>query len=76
MSPRITNETPAQKFERVAEIRTNAVLYKLRLLGNCSNKRLYSYTEEQLDKIFSAINKQVRETRLKFNFKKKEKFKF
>ena len=76
MSPRITNETPAQKFERVAEIRTNAVLDKLRLLGNCSNKRLYSYTEEQLDKIFSAINKQTRETRLKFNSKKKKKFKF
>ena len=76
MSPRMTDETLAQKFERVAEIRTNAVLDKLRLLGNCSNKRLYSYTEEQLDKIFSAINKQVRETRLKFNFKKKEKFKF
>ena len=51
MSPRITNETPAQKFERVAEIRANAVLDKLRLLGNCSNKRLYSYTEEQLEEL-------------------------
>ena len=76
MSPRITNETPAQKFERVAAIRTNAVIDKLRLLGNCSNKRSYSYSEKQVDKIFSSVNKQVRETRLRFNSTKKERFNF
>ncbi len=69
------NETPEQRFKRVAEARTNAVLDKLRVLGNLSNKQIYSYTEEDIDKIFSAINKRLREVRAKFNSQKKGRFK-
>ena len=76
MPKNIKNETPEQRFLRVASKRTNAVLEKLRLLGNCSNRRLYRYTEKEIDKIFTAIIKETREIRLKFNAKKKEKFKF
>ena len=60
------NETPEQRFKRLAEPRTKAVLNKLRILGNCSSKRLYSYSQEDIDKIFSTINKQVKEVRSKF----------
>jgi len=69
------NETPEQRFKRIAEIRTNAVLDRIRILGNLYNRQMYSYTEEDIDKIFSAINSQIREVRAKFSSKKRDRFK-
>ncbi len=68
------NETPEERFKRIATLRTNAVLDKLRLLGNLSNKQVYKYSEEDVNKIFYAINKQVKEARTRFNSRKKEGF--
>ncbi len=68
------NETPEQRFKRVAEPRTKAVLYKLKLLGNCSNKRLYSYSQEDIDKIFSTIKKRIREVKSKLDIYRQEDF--
>ena len=69
------NETPEERFKRIAAVRTNAVLDRLRILGNLSNRQMYSYSEEDINKIFSAINKQIKEVRIKFNSKKQERFK-
>jgi len=69
------NETPEERFKRIATVRTNAVLNRLRILGNLSNRQMYSYSEEDINKIFSAINKQLREVRIKFNSQKQERFK-
>ncbi len=69
------SEPPEERFKRVAEIRTNAILDKLRLLGNLANKRIYNYSEQDVKRIFSTINKQIKEERAKFNSKKLEKFK-
>ena len=69
------NETPEERFKRIATVRTNAVLDRLRILGNLSNRQMYSYSEEDINKIFSAINKQLREVKVKFNSQKQEKFK-
>jgi ABC-type Fe3+-hydroxamate transport system substrate-binding protein len=69
------NETPEERFKRLATSRTNAVLDKLRILGNLSNKQLYDCSEDDIDKIFSAINKQVREIRAKFQPEKEKRFK-
>lgn len=68
------NETASEKFKRLATLRTNAVIDRLRILGNLSNKQLYDYTEEDINRIFSAINKQLKETRIKFTTKKKGEF--
>jgi len=70
-----TNETPEERFRRVAEARTNAVIDKLRILGNLSNRQMYSYTEEDINKIFSAINRQVKEVKAKFRPQKEKRFK-
>ena len=69
------NETPEERFKRIATVRTNAVLDRLRILGNLSNRQMDSYSEEDINKIFSAINKQTKEMRAKFNSQKQEKFK-
>jgi len=70
-----SNETPEERFKRIAEARTNAVLDRLRILGNLSNRQMYHYSAEDIDKIFSVINERVRETRSKFRFSNKERFK-
>ena len=69
------SESPEERFKRLATLRTNAVMDKLRILGNLSNKQLYSYSEEDIDKVFSAINKQIKEVKAKFNPEKQRGFK-
>jgi len=68
------NETPAEMFTRLAQARTNTILKDLRILGNCSNRRLYRYSQQDVNKIFRTINYQVKEARARFNTGKKEKF--
>lgn len=64
-----------QRFKRLAIKRTNAVLEKLRLLGNLSSKANYDYSEEEVNKIFSAIEGQVRVVKTKFLAETKKEFK-
>jgi hypothetical protein len=68
------NEAREERFRRLATARTNAVLDKLRILGNLSNKQLYNYSEEDIDKIFSAINKEVKTVRAKFEVTNQRRF--
>ncbi len=60
------------RFFRVAERRTREILHKLRLLGNCSNKSAYSYTEEEVEHIFSAIQEQLDSAHARFEPSKRE----
>lgn len=64
-----------ERFKRLAEYRTNEVLKRLKVLGNCANRSAYDYSEDEVDKIFSAIEKSVKEIKSKFHFPKKDKFK-
>lgn len=59
-------ETKREKFIRLAEARTNKIIDMLQLLGNCSNLSTYDYTQQDVDKIFAAIESEVRETKKKF----------
>jgi len=64
-----------ERFEKVAVARTNKVLNDLRLLGNCSNKNNYAYTDADIKKIFSAIENEIKKTKAKFlGGKKEDKF--
>jgi hypothetical protein len=38
----------------------------IRLPGNCSNKSSYDYTEEDIKKIFSYLEKEIKNARSKF----------
>lgn len=71
-----TREAKIDRFHRIAERRTNRILESLRLLGNTANKTLYFYTDEELNKIFKAIEEKVLEIKGKFKTsKQKEQFK-
>lgn len=60
-------ETKRDKFVRLAEARTNKIIDMLQLLGNCSNTSAYDYTQADIDKIFNAIENEVREAKKKFD---------
>lgn len=64
---RVENETKAGKFKRIASSRTNRILKVLRLLGNCSNRNLYSYTRMDVEKVFGAIQKEMNRVRSMFD---------
>ena len=61
------NETKTDAFRRLATQRTNAVLERLRILGNCANPTLYEYSQEDVKKIFRAIESEVRDIKAKFS---------
>ncbi len=67
-------ETRAERFKRVAQRRTNRILEQIRILGNCSNKSAYLYTEEDIQKIFSTIEKELRAVKGRFSNRKKTAF--
>ena len=52
-------ETKRRRFVRLGEKRTDTVLDKLRVLGGCANRRMYEYTEADVEKIRNAINKEL-----------------
>jgi len=62
-----SKRTRAEAFRRVAEKRTERVLDSLRLLGQCSNRRSYEYSDEQVAKIFREIRIALRRAEQKFN---------
>ena len=65
-----------ERFERIAEQRTNKIIKTLDLLGNCSNKNNYEYTDEQVRRIFNAIERELKITKNKFTEHKDRKKKF
>ena len=43
-----------ERFKRLATTRTNIVIKRIKVLGNCANRSAYDYTEDEINKIFSA----------------------
>lgn len=59
-------ETKRDKFIRIAEARTNKIIDMVQLLGNCSNRVAYDYTEKDVADIFGAIEREVKLAKQKF----------
>jgi len=60
------NTQKRERFLRLAQNRTNKLLKTIATLSHCSNKSLYEYRDEEVDKIFNAIEKAVSESKIKF----------
>lgn len=52
-----------QRFEKVASNRVQKILNLLNLLQNCSNKNNYEYTEEDVEHMFTEIQKALKDAR-------------
>lgn len=66
--PQREKESKHERFVRIAEARTNKIIDLVRLLGNCSSKTNYEYSEDEIRRIFSTIDKELRNARSKFLF--------
>jgi ABC-type Fe3+-hydroxamate transport system substrate-binding protein len=63
-------ESRSEKFKRIATRRTNEIIDKIRILGNCSNKSTYEYSSEEVSKIFKSIEQELNSAKNKFSNKK------
>ena len=67
-----------ERFVDLAQKRVNKTVNDIRLIGNLSNKTNYSYTEEDVKKIYSALRTALDEMKVRFEIKavkEKEAFK-
>lgn len=60
-------ETKREKFVRLAENRTNKILDMIQLLGNLSSPGTYEYTQQDIEKMFGAIENATKEAKKRFN---------
>ncbi|WP_424026698.1 hypothetical protein [Methanoregula sp.] len=67
VKPKVESETKDARFKRIASARTSRILDDLRLLGNCANTSHYGYTENEVGKIFTAIEKELKRTKSLFS---------
>lgn len=64
-----------ENFKRLAEKRTQNILDDLRILTNLTNTSNYDYDEEDVKKIFTAIEKAVKDAKKEFSTELNSKFK-
>ncbi len=69
------NESKKEAFRRLATHRTNAVLNRLRILGHCANPQLYEYTQEDVKRMFRAIESELKGVKAKFTNSSQSEFK-
>jgi len=68
-------ETKEQRFRRIAEKRVQRVLDSIRSLSQCSNKRMYQWNGEQLNKIWESVEKELKKCKESFENTEPEVFK-
>jgi len=69
-----TKDAKREAFRRLASQRTTAVLERLRILGNCANGQLYEFSDEEVNKIFRAIESELKLVKAKFRNSSKPNF--
>lgn len=65
-----------EKFVTLATRRVNNALKAIQLIGNLSNKSNYDYTEADVEKIFTALNKELKSCRERFQLTSKNERQF
>ena len=61
-----TKNSKRERFEKVASNRVQRILDTLALLQNCSNRNNYDYSQEDVDQMFSEINKALKDAKAAF----------
>ncbi len=60
-------EEDRQKFVRLANARVNKAIKAIRIIGNLSNRSNYSYSGTDVDRIFRALNQEIKSCRQRFS---------
>jgi hypothetical protein len=67
-------ESKHDRFVRVVERRTNESLDRIRVLGNCSNRNTYSYTDEEVTAVFLELERALKTARTRFQQPQRKRF--
>ena len=67
------NREKHERFQRIAETRTNKVINDIRILGNCADTHNYSYSQEEAAQIVRAVEEAVRDLKASFSEKSTSK---
>ena len=70
------NESKADKFVRLGEYRVNKVIDAIGRLENLFNRTNYEYTQEQVEVMFSIMEKRLLEVRFAPKKEKEDTFSF
>ena len=68
-------DTKNDKFKRLAKQRGDRVLNDIRLIGNLANTNNYTYTDQEVNKVFSTIEQELKVAKLRFQSSKKREIK-
>ncbi len=60
------NNTKRENFKRIATNRVNKIIDLISKLQNLSNSSFYEYTDEQINQIFDAIQKELNKQKQEF----------
>ena len=60
-------ENKQERFKRVASKRIQRVLRELKLFGNCGDRHNYDYTNEEVEKLFNAIDQALDAARSRYS---------
>ena len=63
----MSTETKNERFRRLAESRGNRLIREISLLGNLANKKNYTYSEEEVERLFKPILRELNEVRALFD---------
>ena len=69
-------EKKRTRFVTVAARRTQSVLDRLQLLSKCANRSIYEYAADDVEKIFAALQKELDDTRSRFQDRTKKRIEF
>ena len=67
-------ETKEDRFKRVATKRVQRILREYRLLGNCSNRSTYAFTDSQIKKIWASVEEEHKNCKSKFKVQNQMEF--
>lgn len=63
----MTAETKNERFKRLAESRGNRLIREISLLGNLANRKNYSFSQEEVERLFQPIQRELDEVRALFD---------
>ena len=61
------SETKYERFQRLVASRQQRLLREIRLIGNLSNTKNYTYTRTDVDALFDRIDRELKETKALFD---------
>lgn len=70
----MARETKEERFKRVAEKRVQRLLDSIRSLSQCANKRMYQWNDAQMNRIWGAVDQEMKKCRERFATAEPEDF--